>query len=342
MDIFDKLPENYQHKFARTNPHMLKNMFGATDLAPFWIADMEFPIAEPISQEIKRIADRGIYAYEFDAHNVFASIVDWNKKRNDLVLDQKNFVQVTGVLTGIAVLIRELTQAGDGILIQTPVFHQFAQLIKSAGRKIVSNPLKIVDGAYKMDVDDMEEKLQSGAVKMILLCNPHNPVGRVWTKDELKKISDLATKYGVPLVSDEIHSDIIFEGHKFQSIVSIDPENHIALLGSPAKTFGMQSISNGYLYIPNETLRKKIKAVVGSMHLNHGNAVTTFATIAAFKHGAEWLDGLIAYLQSTINWIDQFLAAELPTVKMSRWKERIKYGSILGKLASPKRNWTVF
>ncbi|MEM7085218.1 MAG: PatB family C-S lyase [Bacteroidota bacterium] len=316
MNHFDTIHENFEHKFAKQNSNMLRHMFGSDDVSSFWIADMDFPIAKPITDELKRIADRSIYAYEFDRSSIFKAIVDWNEDRHGLVLNRKSFVQVTGVLTGIAVAIRELTDPNDGILIQTPVYHQFAKVIKTAGRKIVRNPLQIVNGKYEMDFEDFEEKLRSKNVKVILLCNPHNPVGRVWKREELQKMIDIAEAYGVTIISDEIHSDIIYSGNDFNSITSLGVERHISLIGSPAKTFGMQSISNGYLYIPNEEIRSNIKKEVESMYLNHGNAFTTFATIAAFKGGGPWVDELIAYLEKSILWIQNYLETELPMIKM--------------------------
>lgn len=316
MTPFDTIKENTENLFARENPKMLQNIFGTDEVTPFWIADMDFPVAKPITEELKRIVDRGIYAYEFNPKGIINAIVDWNKKRHQLPLEKIFFLQITGVLTGISLLIRELTQQGDGVLIQTPVYHQFSQLIKTSKRRIIRNPLKIIDGKYEMDFDDLEEKLKSENVKLILLCNPHNPVGRVWKQEELQKAIELANTYEVTIISDEIHSDIIYSGHKFNSIMSLNQENHIALIGSPAKTFGMQSISDGYIYIPEEKVRKQISRVIESMYLNHGNAFTTFATIAAYKYGDEWLDKLISYLENNISWIQDFMQKELPLIKM--------------------------
>ncbi len=316
MSSFDIVNEDYAHQFVRQNSKMLKNMFGSGDLTPFWIADMEFKVAQPITDELNRLVTRGVFAYEFATQDIYDAIAGWSRKRYQLSLDAKYFLQISGVLTGISLLIRELTAPNDGILIQTPVYHQFAQIIKTANRKIVRNPLQIVEGKYKIDYVDLEKKLQIESVKIILLCNPHNPVGRVWKKEELQKVAALANKYGVIIISDEIHSDIVYSGHRFNSILSLEQENHIALLGSPAKTFGMQSISNGYIYIPNEVTRKQVKNTIEAMYLNHGNALTTFATIAAFKDGGRWLDGLLQYLESNINWIQGFLQKELPFVKM--------------------------
>ena len=203
-------------------------------------------------------------------------------------------------------------------MIQTPAYHQFENLIRKNNREVVKNPLLIKEGRYEIDYDDFEQKLQNGHVKAIVLCNPHNPTGRVWKRDELQKLIDIAEKYQVLVISDEIHSDIIFSGHSFNSLMSFDYERSISLLGSPAKTFGMHSISNGYIYSGNNELHKQIKELSASMYLDHGNAMSTFSTIAAYEKGGEWVDGMLDYLESTVRWIEQFIQQELPLVKMFR------------------------
>ncbi|WP_298516195.1 MalY/PatB family protein [uncultured Kordia sp.] len=316
MSSFDTLHNNYEHNFIKYNAGFLKAMFGTADVTPFWIADMDFKVAPAITEALQKIVDREIYAYEFPTHKVFAAISDWFLKRHALQLDKKAFIQVTGVLTGIAVLIRELTNEGDGIMIQTPVYHQFANIIKTSNRKVVNNPLKIVNGKYQMDFKDVEEKIKSEHVKIILLCNPHNPVGRVWSKEELQKLVALANEYNVTIISDEIHADIVFDAATFTSIASLDQAKHITIIGSPAKTFGMQGIANGYLYIKNEEVHQKIKKAVTSLYLDHGNALSAYATIAAYTNGQEWLDELLVYLQKTIDWIHDFLQTELPQIQL--------------------------
>ncbi len=314
MNIFDTIHTNYEHHFVKSNPLFLESMFGSKDLMPLWIADMDFKIAEPITNELQRLVDRGVYAYEFNPDSVFKTISDWNFKRHQLKLETKAFIQVSGVLTGIALLIRELTKENDNILIQTPVYHQFHKAIETANRKIISNPLKVVEGKYEMDFEDLEQKLQSENIKLIILCNPHNPVGRVWNRKELQKLISLANTYNVTIVSDEIHADIIYSKTAFTSIASFNNESHITILGSPAKTFGMQSISNGYLYIPNKDVFNKIKSTVSSMYLDHGNAFSTFATIAAYTKGEAWVNELLVYLENSINWILEFLQKEIPEI----------------------------
>ena len=315
-EVTTQTPTN---NFAKSHPNYLKSMFGTTDVMPLWIADMDFKVAEPITNELQRLVTRGNFSYEFNASHVHKALVDWNLKRHQLKLESKNFLQVSGVLTGIALLIRELSNEGDGILVQTPIYHQFFKVIETANRTVVENPLKIVDGNYQMDFEDLEVKLKTQNVKVILLCNPHNPVGRVWKKQELEKLIQLANTYNVTIISDEIHSDIIYSNSAFNSIASFsNSSQHIAVLGSPAKTFGMQSISHGYLYIPNPKTHQQVENTIDSLYLDHGNALTTFATIAAYTKGEAWLDETVAYFEETINWVDAYVKKEMPKVKMFR------------------------
>ncbi|MTI09928.1 MalY/PatB family protein [Curvivirga aplysinae] len=315
--FFDGKHSETSNKFIKNSPSMLNNIFGTEDVTPMWVADMDFVIANPIKEELLRLANRAQFAYEFDSESVFNAISKWFKKRHALELKTENFTQVSGVLTGIALLIRELTQEGEGILIQSPAYHQFAKVIQTANRKLVKSPLEIVDGNYQMNIEDIENKLSAPDINLMILCNPHNPVGRVWKKDELIELTEIANKHNVTIISDEIHADIIYEGHTFTSLMQIDPEHHISLIGSPSKTFGLQSISNGYIYTENQNLHQRVKAASSSMYLDHGNAFTTFATIAAYEHGEEWLDQLIEYLSGNLSWIKNFLSTELPEVKAS-------------------------
>lgn len=313
---FDKKRSVTKNCFVRNSEAMLTGIFGTTDVTPFWVADMDFPVANPIKDEMQRLVDRGQFAYEFNSKGVFTAISDWYQRRHALSLNVDNFAQVTGVLTGIALLIRELTDEGDSVLIQTPAYHQFSKAISTANRNVLKSPLKIVNNNYQMDFEDMEQKMIASEVKVMILCNPHNPVGRVWRKEELEQVVQLANKHHVTIISDEIHSDIIYSGHKFTSLMTIDANKHVALIGSPSKTFGMQSISNGYLYTESTKLLANMKAFAESLYIDHGNAFTTFATIAAFEKGEAWLDAFLVYMQGNIDWINDFLWSELPQVKM--------------------------
>jgi len=314
MHDFDKSTEHVENRFAKHNTSILENFFGTTDVTSFWIADMEFEIAKPIIAELQRIVDRAVYSYEFAPTDLRQAISDWFLRRHDLLLNPERFLQVPSVLTGISLLIRTLSKPQDGVLIQTPVYHQFANIIKSANRKIVANPLINNEGKYTMDFADLEQKFKYGDVKLMLLCNPHNPVGRVWKKEELSRVLELANQYNITVISDEIHADIIYSPHTFCSFMSLDADKHIALIGSTAKTFGMHSISNGFMYIPEKTKYEIVKSDVSGMFLDHGSAFTTFATIAAYKHGEPWVEELSAYHEKVLAWMTDFIATELPKI----------------------------
>ena len=317
MSIFDTAPAKTGDTFVRHNPNYLNIFYGTDQVTPLWVADMDLPIAKPIKDALKFVAERGQFAYEFNYEGIFSAIAGWFDRRHDLKLNPNNFVPFPGVLTAISLLIRELSDEGDGVLMQVPAYHQFGKIITSARRKVIKSSLINEGGAYRMDLDDLETKLSAKTVKLMLLCNPHNPVGRVWTEDELARVVEIAERHGVTIISDEIHADIIFGENRFTSLSSLDNKRHVSVLGSPAKTFGMQSISNGYIYTENEDILTRMKHVEDSMSLGHGNAFTTFATIAAYEKGDVWVDELLTYLQGTIDWIDAFLADELPSVKMS-------------------------
>ena len=317
MSIFDTAPAKTGDNFVRHNPNYLKMFYGIDQVTPFWVADMDLPIADPIKDALTYVANRGQFAYEFNSDGIFTAISGWFDRRHDLTLNPKNFVPFPGVLTAISLLIRELSNEGDGVVMQIPAYHQFGKIITSAGRDAVKTALINDDGHYRMDFVDLEAKMTPDSVKLMLLCNPHNPVGRVWTTEELIRVVEIAERHNVTIISDEIHADIIYGDHRFTSLSSLDNQRHVSVLGSPAKTFGMQSISNGYIYTDNADILKRMKHVEDSMYLGHGNAFTTYATIAAYEKGDAWVDELLGYLQGTIDWIGSFLLDELPCVKMT-------------------------
>ncbi|WP_285163308.1 MalY/PatB family protein [Shewanella goraebulensis] len=316
MTQFNSASQFAENNFIKSKPEMLNNFYGTTDVFPYWVADMDFSVAEPISNELSRLVERGVYSYEFNEQAVFSAISNWHAKRHDISLNPENFVQVPGVLSGIALLLRELTNEGDAVLIHTPAYHQFANLITKADRKVVKNELVIADDKYQIDFDAFEAQIKRQNVKAMIFCNPHNPTGRVWTQSELAKVVEIAKRHNVMIISDEIHSDIIFKGHQFTSLTSFDYDNVVTLIGSPAKTFGMHSISNGYIYTNNATMLTGIKKLIGALYLDHGNALTTFATIAAYEKGAEWVDEMLAYLEQTVSWITEFAAQHIPQLKV--------------------------
>lgn len=316
MTAFNSASNYGEHAFIKSKPEMLESIYNTTDVFPYWVADMDFQVAEPITQELNRLVKRGVYSYEFNEQAVFEALSQWYSKRHGLNLSSDKFVQVPGVLPGIALLLRQFTNEGDGVLIHTPAYHQFANLVNKAGRQVVNSPL-INDGQrYQIDFAGMEQQIIEQQLKTMIFCNPHNPTGRVWTPQEIEQVIEIAKRHDVLIISDEVHSDIIFEGQAFTSLTSFDYDKVIALIGSPAKTFGMHSISNGYVYTNNDELFEAFKTNVVAMYLDHGNAFSTFATVAAFEKGEAWLDGMLVYLQDTVKWITQFAEQRIPQLKV--------------------------
>ena len=316
MTAFNSSSNYGENAFIKSKPEMLESIYSTTDVFPYWVADMDFQVAEPITQELNRLVERGVYSYEFHEQAVFETLSKWYAKRHGLNLSPDKFVQVPGVLSGIALLLRQFTNEGDGVLIHTPAYHQFSNLVNKAGREVVKSPLVNDGQSYQIDFEGMEQQIVDHQVKTMIFCNPHNPTGRVWTAQEIEQVVEIAKRHDVLIISDEIHSDIIFEGHTFTSLTSFDYDKVITLIGSPAKTFGMHSISNGYVYTNNNELFEAFKANVEAMYLDHGNALTTFATIAAFEKGEAWLDGMLVYLQDTVKWITEFAEQRIPQLKV--------------------------
>ncbi|MBE8558401.1 MalY/PatB family protein [Vibrio cyclitrophicus] len=316
MTAFNSTSNYGENAFIKNKPQMLQNIYNTTDVFPYWIADMDFQVAEPITQELNRLVERGVYSYEFSEQEVFEALSQWYSKRHGVSLSADKFVQVPGVLSGIALLLRQFTNEDDGVLIHTPAYHQFSNLVNKANRQVVQSPLCSDKQGYQIDFAGMEQQIIEQKVKAMIFCNPHNPTGRVWTSQDIEQVIEIAKRHDVLIISDEVHSDIIFEGHAFTSLTNFDYDKVITLIGSPAKTFGMHSISNGYVYTNNDELFEAFKTNVVAMYLDHGNAFSTFATVAAFEKGEEWLDGMLVYLQDTVKWITEFTEQRIPQLKV--------------------------
>lgn len=316
MNYFDKKLSTTENNFVKSQQRVLKSMFGRDDLLPLWIADMDFEVAPCIKNALQEMVERGVFSYEFQPDDLPEIMANWYKKRHQLELNAKCFIYAPSVLSAIALVLQGFTKESAGVVIQTPVYHMFETLVKKNNRKVVTNPLLLNDGKYEMDLVQLEQQIIKEDVKLMILCNPHNPTGRVWTKAELRDLIEVLKKHEVLLLSDEIHADIIYQNNKFTSTSVFDYQNQLVLLGSPAKSFGMQGVANGFIYAENLNYKKRLKQVTEMLAIDHGNALTAYATKAAYEEGAGWVDELLKYLQKTIIWVDEFLTKELPQVKM--------------------------
>lgn len=307
----------------RKNTSSLKYDFGPErkkrdDLLPLWVADMDFRLPPEIIEDIEKRVRHGIFGYTDPKDDYRTALRNWFLQRHGVVIKDNWNVITPGVVYAIATAIRALTYEGDAVIIQQPVYYPFAETIKLNGRKLVNNQLIYKDGRYEIDFEDFENKIVSENVKLFLLCSPHNPVGRVWTKEELKRLADICKKHDVYVFADEIHSDFIYRGVKHTSYLELGEEYTEKLIigTSPSKTFNIAGLQIANIIIPNEETRKSFLIHNEAAGYTQCNAIGLAATISAYTKGAEWLDELIEYLEDNVTFIREFLAEKLPKVRL--------------------------
>lgn len=273
----------------------LSDTFGQEDLLPLWVADMDFKVAPCIREALHEAVDQGAFGYYQLPARFLDSVIRWEEIRHGNTLRREWLRTTPGVVTGLYHLVRAITQPGDGIMVQPPVYYPFYRIIRQTGRTVVCNFLKEDKGVYTLDLEDFEEKLKSGQVKVFLLCSPHNPVGRVWTRQELKAMLDLCKAYGVQVVADEIHHDIIMPGYEhIPSATLWEGEGKPITFFSASKTFNLAAMKNSILVLPEEAQREKFDRFEKELGTGLGSTLDYIAVTAAFEGGAPWLDTVLA------------------------------------------------
>ena len=288
---------------------LIWDLFG--DDIPMWVADMDFRVAPAIEKAILKRANHPVYGYTIVPDELFEAYINWWDRRYDFRMSRENMAYSIGVMPSISSMIRCLTDVGDNILIQTPVYHVFFYVIEDNGRNVVENELVYENGEYKIDFDDLDEKLSE--VKMMILCNPHNPIGKIWSKDDLSRIGELCEKHDVILISDEIHCDLSDPGVKYNPFES--SQNVITCL-SPSKSFNIAGFQSSVVHTENMELLDKIKS---QMHVDNSDSCNVFATTAvtaAYDESEEWLEELKEVLYENKQIVKDYLANELPIIKL--------------------------
>ncbi len=292
-------------------------LFGDKDILPLWVADMDFQSPPEVVKALTERAQHGVYGYTIRPQSYFDSLLEWLKRRHQWEVPQDWLATSPGVVTALSLLIHTLTDKGDAIVIQTPVYYPFFDVIQLNERMLVENPLIIENGLYRMDFELLERQFAAGA-KMLLLCSPHNPGGRVWEQEELIRLGELCLKYRVWIVSDEIHFDLVLPGHKHIPIASLSSElaQQTITCIAPSKTFNMPGISTSTLIIPDERVRRNyVRALKTlSLHLESYFACTAFEV--AYRHGDAWLDSALQYIQDNIRYLEHFFIEHFPQFKV--------------------------
>lgn len=293
----------------------LKEVFGRDDIIPLWVADTDFRTPDFIMNAIRERASHPVLGYSFRCNYYNDSIRSWLWRRNGWAVDNEWLDFCPGVICGVYYGISSLTSEGDGILIQPPVYPPFARVIGACGRRVVTNPLRLESGGWSVDFDDLARKLPQ--VKALVLCNPHNPTGKVFTRAELETIGRMCLEHGVAIISDEIHSDLIMSGHRHIHIASLSDDlaaNTYTFI-SPSKTFNMAGLSTAVAVIPSARHRQSYIAGAERIHVSQGNIFGAVALRAAYNNGDEWLDKLRLYIEGNIDYVVARLAGTMPQIK---------------------------
>ncbi len=291
------------------------------DALSVWVADMDFACAEPIIKALHERIDRKIFGYTiYDNEDLKNAVTGWFKRRYDWEVAKEDVFFSPGVVPALAFLLQALTEEGDGIIIQRPVYYPFTNKINGNSRKIYNSSLIYENGDYRMDFDDLEKKFADEAVKGMILCSPHNPVGRVWTVDELGRLVDIARKYGKWIISDEIHMDLTRKGVVHTPLLKVANgyEDHIVVCTAPSKTFNLAGMQLSNIVIPNKEWQKKWLGVIDdAFSVSMANPFGIAATIAAYNEGEEWLDQLRDYLDENIRYVKEFVREQLPKASVT-------------------------
>jgi cystathionine beta-lyase len=319
---FDRIIERRRTDCLKYDCAALRGM--PEDLLPMWVADMDFPSPEPVANALRRAADHGIFGYTVPGDAYYDAVRAWWRERHGYAIDARHVVVLPGVVFALAQAVRAFTDPGDAVLIQRPVYYPFTEVIEDNGRKLVNSPLTLQDdGRYHIDFDDFERKLTEHRPRMFILCSPHNPVGRVWTRDELERIGDLCLAHRCLVVSDEIHADFVYPGEPpgarrhtvFSTIRETFRENSL-ICTSPSKSFNLAGLQLANIVIEDPALRRRYREEVNASGYSQPNIMGAAACRAAYGEGGPWFDALLSYLAGNLALLLSRLDADIPGVRL--------------------------
>lgn len=297
----------------------LQRKFGATDLISFWEADMDFTSPQPVIDALVKRAEEGIYGYPSKSPTYKEAIKEWYGKRHNFLLKDEWILHTPMVITAVSIYIRCVTKENDGIILQTPMYYPFYDVIEGMNRKILRNELKLEGDHYEVDFEDLETKMASGA-KLLVVCNPHNPTGRVWTEEELRKTAELCSKYGVKVIADEVHADFTWGKAKYIPFSSVNDKirkNCITLL-SPGKTFNLAGTKQAIAVIEDEEVREKFEKETELLDIDRNNCFSMVATEAAYRYGEEWFEQVCNYIEQNMDFAVEYISRNIPQLKASK------------------------
>lgn len=321
---------NFDKIINRKGTNCLKYDFAVergkpAEVLPLWVADMDFQVSEEITKSLHAAVEHGIYGYTQPKDHYYNTIMNWMKKNHQWETKREWIVKTPGVVFALGAAVKAFTDPGDAILIQNPVYYPFTNIIRDNDRRVVDNTLiyentvgQSGDNGYRIDFEDFERKLEQEHIKLFILCNPHNPVGRVWTREELQQLGEICLRHHVIVVSDEIHNDFVYPGFEHTVFANVDPRftEFTVTCTAPSKTFNLAGLQISNIFISNETLREAFQKEIDKTGYDEPNALGAVACEAAYRGGQEWLDQLRAYLLENLNFLRAYLQEKLPQIHL--------------------------
>lgn len=298
----------------------LLERYGKSDVTPLWVADLDFAVCPDITEALMHRVQHPIYGYAMTSDSYWQSIIDWLSRRHDFAVTREELTFVPGVVRGVAYAVNYFTRHGDKILIQQPVYHPFKMVIEGNERVVVNNPLRLTPDGYKMDLEHFKQVVETERPRMMILCNPHNPIGLQWDADVLRQVARICRENDVIVVSDEIHGDLMLYGKPHIPFASVsDDAAAVAItLGAPSKTFNIPGLVSSWIVVKNPELREPF---YHWLEANEFSGPTQFATIGAevaYTHGEEWLNQMLAYIEASVEAVEEFVAENIPQIKVFR------------------------
>lgn len=315
---------NFDEVIERRNTNCTKYdgmaaSFGRDDLLPLWIADMDFPVPQAVTQALQQRAQHPVYGYNIIPSGYYEAFIDWQQKRHNWPVEKEWLCHTPGVLTALSTAILAFTEKGDDILIQPPVYFPFHSTIEALGRKVLNNGLRYENETFSVDFEDFEKKAQKA--KLFVFCSPHNPSGRVWSSGELERIEQICRKNNLMVFSDEIHSDIVYAPARHTVFASLSQwsREHCIVAMAPSKTFNIAGLEMSVIAVPNGEMRETYQHLLRyGLHVANPNSYGIAAAQAAYEHGEAWYQALLVYLQQNIDYLDQALQEQVPQVRLVR------------------------
>jgi len=314
MNRFDQIIERRHSGCFKYDA--LEALYGRSDLLSMWVADMDFAVSDEIQKALSDRCKHPVHGYNLRLTDFCEAIISWQQLHYDWTVKREWIIAIPGLMPGLTEVVQTLTRPGDGVLIMTPVYRPFFNAALDFSRQLLISPLINDQGQYRIDWEDIEAKLQQA--RLFILCNPHNPVGRVWSRDELIRIGELCRKYNVRVFSDEIHADLVYPGYRHIPFASLDDYSGFTITGiSPAKSFNVAGLATAVMVISDYELFREVNALNEKMHLYMGNSFGIHALIAAYNDSSAWLRDLLEYLNQTRKLITEFVLNMLPGVILS-------------------------